>query len=195
MKKMSLSLVMVLMFATLTKAQESTVEFGLKGGLNFADLNYESKMDSKTRTSVHAGLLAHFHLNKNWAIQPELMFSGQGAKYDGDRTLKLGYLNIPVLAQYMFDNGFRLQTGPQLGFLLNAKSEVGDLEANVKEDLNTTDVSWSFGVGYITPSGFGVDARYNLGLTNISEDDNSVKNNVFQLGIFYQFRKVPTKNL
>lgn len=195
MKKMSLSLVMVLMLATLTHAQESTVEFGLKGGLNFADLNYESKMDSKTRTSVHAGLLAHFHLNKNWAIQPELMFSGQGAKYDGDRTLKLGYLNIPVLAQYMFDNGFRLQTGPQLGFLLNAKSEVGDLEANVKDELNTTDVSWSFGVGYITPSGFGVDARYNLGLTNISEDDNSVKNNVFQLGIFYQFRKVPTKNL
>jgi hypothetical protein len=195
MKKMSLSLVLVLMFATLTKAQESTVEFGLKGGLNFADLNYESKMDSKTRTSVHAGLLAHFHLNKNWAIQPELMFSGQGAKYDGDRTLKLGYLNITVLAQYMFDNGFRLQTGPQLGFLLNAKSEVGDLEADVKDELNTTDVSWSFGVGYITPSGFGVDARYNLGLTNISEDDNSVKNNVFQLGIFYQFRKVPTKNL
>ena len=195
MKKMSLSLVLVLMFATLTNAQHSTVEFGLKGGLNFANLNYESNMDSKTRTSVHAGLLAHFHLNKNWAIQPELMFSGQGAKYDGDRTVKLGYLNIPVLVQYMFDNGFRLQTGPQLGFLLNAKSKAGDLEADVKDELNTTDVSWSFGVGYITPSGFGVDARYNLGLTNISEDDNSVKNNVFQLGIFYQFRKVPTKNL
>jgi hypothetical protein len=195
MKKMSLSLVLVLMFATLTKAQESTVEFGLKGGLNFANLNYESNMDSKTRTSVHAGLLAHFHLNKNWAIQPELMFSGQGAKYDGDRTLKLDYLNIPVLAQYMFDNGLRLQTGPQLGFLLNAKSEVGDLEADVKDELNTTDFSWSFGVGYITPGGFGVDARYNLGLSNISEDDNSVKNNVFQLGIFYQFRKIATKNL
>jgi Outer membrane protein beta-barrel domain len=195
MKKMSLSLVLVLMFATLTQAQESTVEFGLKGGLNFANLNYESNSESKTRTSVHAGLLAHFHLNKNWAIQPELMFSGQGAKYDGGRTDKLGYLNIPVLVMYMFDNGFRLHTGPQLGFLLNAKSEIGDLEVDIKEELNTTDVSWAFGIGYIAPSGFGVDARYNLGLTSISDGDNSVKNSVFQLGILYQFRKVSTKNL
>jgi Outer membrane protein beta-barrel domain len=185
----------VLMFATLTKAQESTVEFGLKGGLNFANLNYESNSESKTRTSVHAGLLAHFHLNKNWAIQPELMFSGQGAKYDGGRTDKLGYLNIPVLVMYMFDNGFRLHTGPQLGFLLNAKSEIGDLEVDIKEELNTTDVSWAFGIGYIAPSGFGVDARYNLGLTSISDGDNSVKNSVFQLGILYQFRKIATKNL
>jgi hypothetical protein len=123
------------------------------------------------------------------------MFSGQGAKYDGGRTDKLGYLNIPVLVQYMFDNGFRLETGPQLGFLLNAKSDLGGTEIDVKDQLNSTDVSWAFGVGYITPSGFGVDARYNLGLTNISESDNSVKNSVFQLGIFYQFRKVHTKHL
>jgi hypothetical protein len=61
--------------------------------------------------------------------------------------------------------------------------------------LNTTDVSWAFGIGYIAPSGFGVDARYNLGLTSISDGDNSVKNSVFQLGILYQFRKIATKNL
>jgi hypothetical protein len=195
MKKMSLSLVLVLLFATLTQAQESTVEFGLKGGLNFANLNAEVNDNSKTRTSFHAGLLAHFHINKTWAIQPELVFSGQGAKYDGDATTKLGYLNIPVNVQYMFDNGFRLQTGPQLGFLLNAKSDIGNTETDIKDNLKPTDIAWSFGVGYITPGGFGVDARYNLGLTDISETDNSIKNNVFQLGIFYQFRKVATKSL
>jgi hypothetical protein len=61
----------------------------------------------------------------------------------------------------MIGTGFRLETGPQLGFLAGAK--VGDSEAN--DDFNSFDLSWAFGAGYITPSGFGVDARYNLGLT------------------------------
>lgn len=194
MKKLIMSLLAgLLVFAT--QAQHSTVEFGLKGGLNFANLNFESNDNSKTRTSFHAGLLAHFHINDHWAVQPELVFSGQGSKYNSDRTDKLSYLNIPINVQYMFDNGFRLQTGPQIGFLLNAKSDLGDLETDIKDGLKSTDISWTFGVGYITPGGFGVDARYNLGLTNISETDNSVKNSVFQIGIFYQFRKIPTKQL
>jgi hypothetical protein len=36
------------------------------------------------------------------------------------RALRLNYINVPVL-QYMFGDGFRLQTGPQLGILTNAK--------------------------------------------------------------------------
>lgn len=192
---MSLTLAVVLLLATVTKAQHSTVEFGLKGGLNFANLNYDNSVDANTRTSFHAGLLAHFHLSKNWAVQPELMFSGQGAKYSNDRTDKLGYLNIPVNLQYMFDNGFRLQTGPQLGFLMNAKSHAGDVEVDMKDALKTTDFSWSFGVGYLFPSGLGLDARYNLGLSDITENSTNVKNSVFQLGLFYQFRKVPVKQL
>jgi hypothetical protein len=195
MKKIIISLFAGLLIFNSTHAQQSTVEFGLKGGLNFANLNIESNHNSKTRTSLNAGLLAHFHLNHNWAVQPELVFSGQGSRYNSDRTDKLSYLNIPINVQYMFDNGFRLQTGPQIGFLLNAKSDVGDLEIDIKDGLKSTDISWTFGVGYITPGGFGVDARYNLGLTDISETDYSVKNSVFQLGIFYQFRKISTKQL
>jgi hypothetical protein len=45
-------------------------------------------------------------------------------------------------------------------------------------------------VGYVhTASGFGVDARYNLGLSNINESD-AVKstNRGVQVGVFYLFK-------
>jgi hypothetical protein len=90
----------------------------------------------------------------------------------------------------MFDNGFRLETGPQLGFLASAKSDVGNMETDVKDDYTSADVAWSFGIGFLSEGGFGVDARYNLGLTDISKDEAGIKNNVFQVGIFYQFRRM-----
>ncbi len=181
MKKILLTVMVTFTISTLM-AQH--VEFGLKGGVNFATLNSDDNNDLNNRTSFHLGGLAHFHLSKPFAIQPEIMYSGQGASFSGG-DIKLSYINVPVMGQYMFGEGFRIQTGPQFGFLVGAKA--GDID--VKDDFNGFDFSWSFGAGYITPGGFGVDARYNLGLTDISENGSNVKNNVWQLGIFYQFRQ------
>jgi hypothetical protein len=106
------------------------------------------------------------------------MYSSQGADHQvGD--IKMSYINVPLLGHIHVWERFRLETGPQLGFLAGAK--VGDSEAN--DDFNSFDLSWAFGAGYITPSGFGVDARYNLGLTDIRSNDTNVKNSVWQLGV------------
>ena len=162
---------------------QNHVEFGLKGGVNLAALNFDGNNDYNSRTSFHIGGLAHIHLSKQFAFQPELMYSGQGADYTpGD--VKLSYINVPLLGQYMIGTGFRLETGPQLGFLVGAKAG----ESDTKDSFNGFDLSWAFGAGYITTSGFGVDARYNLGLTDISEANTNVKNSVWQLGVFYQFK-------
>ena len=155
------------------KAHEEThkahVELGLKGGLNVATLSspaYNYSIDP--RISANFGGLAHIHLSKEFAIQPELLFSGQGAKQTNeDRKVvktNLNYLQIPVLLQYLIGTGFRLETGPQFGFLLSANRKVDNVTANIKDAYKTIDVAWVFGAGYLTPSGFGIDARYNLGL-------------------------------
>jgi hypothetical protein len=146
-------------------SQAQEIRWGVKAGANFSNINAEgTDADWGSRTGIHAGLLAHIHLNKNWAIQPELVYSMQGAKStvsgEETQTINLNYLNVPVLVQYMFDNGFRLQTGPQLGFLMSANSKIGNGAAVKNTDFyNKTDVSWSFGAGYLFNSGLGVDAR------------------------------------
>ena len=173
-----------------TKAKQVTL--GVKGGLNVYNIHNDNNVKYDAKTGFHVGMLGHIHLDKRFAIQPELVYSAQGAKYTvagNEVKMKLGYINVPVMFQYMFDNGFRLQAGPQVGFLASAKSETNNSETDIKNNLKKVDFALGFGAGYINPkSGFGVDARYNLGLSDINEI-GSVKstNRGFQLGIFYLF--------
>jgi hypothetical protein len=192
MKKISLSVFTFFLAATLF-AQNAT--FGLKGGLNVSTLSNTNGSDYGSKPGLHAGLLAHVHLSPTVAIQPEVMYSSQGTKYTAGTTehvLGLDYVNIPVQFQYMFSNGFRLQTGPQVGFLVNVKDKVNDVETGnfSSDDFKSVDFAWSAGLGYLTPSGLGVDARYNFGLSNINDaGGNRLRNNVFQVGLFYQLSK------
>jgi hypothetical protein len=192
--KLQLSAALIaIVFATAVQAQH--VNIGIKAGLNLYNIKNNNDVKYDMKPGLHAGLLGHIHLSKNFAIQPELLFSGQGAKYEAggiESKLNLNYLNVPILFQYMFDNGFRFEAGPQVGFLLTAKADNGTTETDVKENLKPIDVGLGLGIGYIhVPSGFGVDARYNLGLSNINDDDNTAvksNNRGFQLGVFYQFK-------
>jgi len=168
------------------------VNLGIKGGLNLYDVHHDNSMKYNMATGFHFGFLGHIHFNSQFAFQPEIVFSNQGARYTAENVNThyiLDYINIPVLFQYMFDNGFRLQAGPQVGFLINAKSKNNNNVTNIKSDFNPIDVGISFGASYIfPPSGFGIDARYNLGLTDINQDNSIYSTNRgLQLGIFYIF--------
>lgn len=155
------------------------VNLGIKAGINMYKISSDDNTVYEQITGFHLGLIGHIHLDSQWAVQPELVYSSQGAKTGGAEQ-NLDYINVPVLLQYMFDNGFRLQAGPQLGILVRADN---------KDDLNSIDLGIGLGVSYVVPStGFGLDARYNYGLSNINKSD-AVKyyNRGVQLGVFYIF--------
>jgi hypothetical protein len=96
-----------------------------------------------------------------------------------------------VLAKWQHSSGFYGETGPQLGFLLAANVSAGGSSQDVRSSYKSTDFSWAFGVGYKLPLiSAGIDARYNVGLSNIAAQEVSgypVRNSVFQLGVFYVF--------
>lgn len=169
------------------------INIGIKGGLNLYNINSDNNGSYDTKIGFHLGLLGHIHLADQLGLQPELVFSTQGAKFKSgniDAELNLNYINVPLLFQYMFDNGFRLQAGPQLGFLVGAKVKVGNTDTDVKDDFNSVDVGLGLGMSYVHPaSGFGFDARYNLGLSNISDSGTGTSTNRgFQIGVFYLFK-------
>ena len=187
MKKVLCTLSALLLIACAVTAQQT--HFGLKGGVNISSVEIDDGEDFESKTGVHLGGLAHIHITRHFALQPELVFSMQGGEDESENMkLKLNYINIPVLAQYMTNEGFRLQTGPQLGILTSAESKFGDVEIDADDQVSTVDFSWVFGASYLFRSGFGIDARYNLGISNISDDESfEARNRVFQLGVFYQF--------
>lgn len=188
MKKIFFLSVAVLLF-TIAKSQDP--HFGIKGGLNASSLNNGGSA-METIIGFNAGAFAHIHTSINWSIQPEIIFSTEGAKeplVGGNLTGKhrLNYLNFPVLLQYMFNNGLRLEGGAQFGVLLSAKDKVRENVLDVKDMYQSTAVSIPLGASFLTRTGFGIDARYVFGLSNIYKDDSqTIQSNVFQLGIFYQ---------
>lgn len=175
-------------------ANAQQAKFGIKGGLNVSDIRHSNGTNYEPVAGFHAGFLAHIHLTKRFALQPEAFYSTNGANYKSgplDTRYNLGYIQVPVLLQYMFLNGIRVQAGPQLGFLVNAKSHSGDLKEDFKDDLKTVDFGLTTGASYLVPkTGFGFDARYNIGLSDINKDGNiKSSNRGFQLGVFYLFNK------
>jgi hypothetical protein len=175
-------------------------QFGIKGGLNIADVKSDLYPNHESKLDFNAGLLAHIHLNAHLAFQPEIVFSRQGFKQqessNRELEMKLDYINIPLLVQYMY-NGFRLETGPQIGFLVNAKGEMSTGEVyKMKDNLKQTDFSWDFGASYLSTMGLGIFARYDLGISNINKNltvlgiqNTEMNNRVWQFGLFYQFRQ------
>lgn len=186
--KTVLAAVMITLFAVSANAQ---VNFGAKAGLNLYKISFDGGDKSDTKAGLHLGLLAHIHMSENFALQPELVYSAQGAKteIDGDNVdMNLNYVNVPLLFQYMFDNGFRLEAGPQIGILASAKYKNAGNSVDMKDEFSSIEFGLPIGVGYLAPSGFGFDARYNIGLSDISQDDAvKAQNRGLQLGVFYQF--------
>lgn len=190
MKKISLLAIGIT--TTIFSFSQHSAKFGAKAGLNIATLNIENFDNTDSRLGLHAGFLAHIHLSPNWALQPELLYSAEGGKIDfgggEEATIKNDYINIPLMLQYMFDNGFRIEAGPQLGLLVSSKVEDQDgVEDDAKDSFKSTNVSLGFGLNYLSKSGFGVGGRYNLGVSNIAEGSGDTKGRVFQISLFYMF--------
>ena len=185
MKKISLFVLGFIMAAS--SFAQAPAKFGLKAGVSIATLR-QNDVSYDSRIGLHVGGLAHIHLARQWAIQPEVLYSQEGAELD-DVKLKLDYINIPLMLQYMFDNGFRIEAGPQLGLMVNSKAEDNDgAEDDLDNVFKSTNVGLGFGVNYLSYSGFGLGGRYNLGLSDISESNSSkVKSGNFQISLFYMF--------
>ncbi|AZA83535.1 PorT family protein [Chryseobacterium lactis] len=199
MKKQLLSLCIVMGTMALAQSTEKP-KFGVKAGANISSI---TGSDSKSKFGFYAGAFANIPISSVVNIQPEVLYSEQGAKakdkyYFGglavtDMKQTLGYINVPVMVQYNATSKFYLEAGPEFGFLINAKAEenfIGTpLSRDNKDSLRIFNFGLGLGLGYKLMPKLGVNARYIAGLTDIAKyggGDNS-KNTNFQLGLNYSF--------
>jgi hypothetical protein len=181
------------------------ITFGAKAGLNLATITGDLE-NIKSRTSFHIGGMAEIEISEDFAVQPELLYAAQGAKYDGF-TLALDYLYVPIMAKYFVTEEFSLEAGPQFGYLLSAKLKEDSSNNNggggnvntperraepvdVKDSVKSFDFGLNIGASYLVDSNINLSARYFLGLANGNDfDDNEgdFKNSVFQLSVGYYF--------
>jgi hypothetical protein len=166
--------------------------FGIKGGVNLSSMEISLSDGSGAKIDFHAGIFSHIYFSPKLAFQPEILYSRQGTRQSSSVSpldFSLVYTNVPLLIQLILNNGFRLQAGPQIGFLLSAKNTYNGIERDIKSNYKSVDFSFPIGVSYIWKSGLGIDGRWVPGLSEITVTYGSSVNNVLQFGLFYQFMK------
>lgn len=175
-------------------ASKLKVTFGAKAGVNFATVGGDETGGTSSRTAFHVGGVAEIAISEKFSVQPELLYSAQGAvrDFEGvDVDVKLDYLNIPIMAKYYVADGFSVEAGPQIGLLLSAEADGGGETEDLKDSISGIDFGLGIGAGYKMESGLNFSARYNLGISNINDfegsDDISNQNNVFQISVGYFF--------
>ena len=191
MKKLFIITAIVLFGFTNVNAQD--INFGAKAGVNFATITGDDVDSFDSRTAFHVGFVAEIVISETFSFQPELLYSAQGADWSEDGfegTTKVDYLNVPLMAKFYVGEGFSLEAGPQVGFLLSAKDvEDGEEDFDLKDYIKGIDFGVNLGVGYKMEGGLNFGARYNLGLSdaNDTEVDSKIKNSVIQayVGFFF----------
>ena len=181
MRKIYLSLIMILCLAMTAQAQRTTA-FGLKAGVNFATVDGKDFSNDGFRLGYHVGGMVNVPLVLGVSIQPEFLVSLKGAgEADGSSdNLSLLYIEIPLMAKVMLGEKFNLQFGPYGGFLINAGR--GDLD--LKSTYKSFDTGVGLGLGYIFGDRITFDARYMYGLSKVRDDVNfDAGNRVVQLSL------------
>ncbi len=141
------------------------------------------------RFSVAAGL-GYIMQGKQW---DDLKYEGIEEK---EQKLDLGYINVPVVANFYVFKGLAVKAGVQFAFLTNAKAKGTLVEGgremtssvDVKDQCNKFDFSIPVGASYEFDNHIVIDARYNIGITNVNKNGGvNCKNSVFLATVGYKF--------
>ncbi|TKK68868.1 PorT family protein [Ilyomonas limi] len=195
MKK--LMLLVAVGLATVISANAQRLDFGGKIGANLTKIDGVKFSDSY-KLNYQLGAFAEIDFNKNWGIQPELLFSQTTSRVDSGfssvyqeapssllkRDVKLNYLSIPILLRINAGSLLTFHVGPQFSVLVNDDE---NLFNNGKDAFKKGDLSAVLGA-QINISKLRIYGRYNVGLANISDVDNpnKWKTQQLQLGVGFK---------
>ena len=191
-----------LLFSVCANAQNAVNNWSLqpKVGINLATMTNDD--DAKMRVTLALGAELEYHATPLLSISAGAIYSQQGAKGDTNgikETIKMDYINVPILANFHVAEGLAFKVGIQPGFLINDKVEVSAngvtaevglkealQESGVNADIPSLDFAIPLGVSYEF-NRVVLDARYNFSLTEaLSIMGESTKHSVFQITIGYK---------
>jgi hypothetical protein len=186
---------------------------GPRLGLNLS--NYWGNADGmKFKPGLTAGGFLMYSSLNHFGISADVLYSQRGTRFNNNAikfTQRVNYLEIPVVARYFLtlSGNFRPNVfiGPSLGIKLNAKRVNGEILSSgsfplINGDNNNDFSNLDFGAtgGFQLNWGVGnrqrflIDARYNLGLTDVQTNlpniwgrRSSLQNSTFTLALGYGF--------
>lgn len=177
-----------LLLTSSTKAQGPV--FGVKGGLNYANLAGVDAQHDNARVGFNAGVFARTMPEAPVGLQVELLYSTKGnhTKYnaffgliDQDVDFNLNYVELPVMASIRLAEVVDIQIGGYAAYLLSAKvktsGDLGSASNDVdKDNFKSLDAGIVAGVGLNAGKNLQVGVRYLHGLMDVV--DNSTLHDI-----------------
>jgi len=204
-----LSALICLLTVSTAKAQESVT--GIKAGLNLSSMTTDGNDDKNLKPGFHLGVFNKAQVSESFAIQPELLYSVKGLKYnfdesmfaDGETKFNLHYLELPVKLVFNLSKDFEFQVGPYVSYLLSANvdtdADILDfLELDSEDEIDRKRFN-AFDYGLTAGLGFDLDPiiislNYNLGLNPVAKEDEpsrdilgDAKNTTIMLSVGLKF--------
>ena len=174
-------------------------------------------LDKKVTSVYIIGGEAEYQFADKFSAAAGINYTSQGVGWDdyNDGNVKnknisasLGYIKIPIVANFYFAKGWAVKAGVQFGFLVSSKFnyltsgkvDLGDgvdrdtdmfTAIDIKDIFQKFDFSIPVGVSYQFKTPITIDARYQIGLTRVNKNTadgvNNSKNSVFTLTVGYKF--------
>ena len=141
-------------------------------------------------------------------LRSGINYSAQGVIVeDSNRTSftnKLDYLQIPILINFRMNN-FNFFIGPQIGNILNVKTEVKASTSNynldtasssnsfrfAENDFGDKETSFVWGFGYKVYKGTSLEIKSTRGITNVSQVEGEIwKNKSYDITINFNINEI-----
>ncbi|MDR2424496.1 MAG: PorT family protein [Prevotellaceae bacterium] len=172
MKKLLFSFILFSLTIGYAQAQ---FRFGIKAGANFSTLSTKVDTLKKSCNGFQFGIAPQLKIPLlGLGIQPEILYTINSGEKLSD------YINIPVNIRWQPLPLPLIKpvilAGPYFGYAVN-----------IKEKNMITPVDWGIGIGAgVEVWKLQVEARYSLGLKNVSKSDLlKLKNSKFSLSLVY----------
>lgn len=177
MKKLFLMALMVFIATTASFAQWSVGSITVQPKIGINGANITDADNSDSRIGLVLGGEFEYRVSPIFSLSAGALYSMQGCKgtaedddgNTGDVSLKLDYINVPILANVYVVKGLAIKLGIQPGFNVRHKASATVSGVNVTTNLpgiKSVDFSIPIGVSYEF-NRFVIDGRYNLGVTKL----------------------------
>ncbi|MBW1299008.1 porin family protein [Aquimarina litoralis] len=157
---------------------DNPFKFGIKAGAIRSDI---ANSNSKSKIGLVGGFFTQYRFSEKIAMRSELLYGAYGAKPRGADNMNLNYIQVlPSLLKVYPTNKLAVETGPYASYLVSTKG----LD---KSNFKKLDYGATLGLSYDITSQLEIEARYNMGIRDITKTIGRPKNRAIQVTLSYGF--------
>jgi opacity protein-like surface antigen len=195
MKKLILLAIVLLSSAgIMAQEREGTLTVQPRVGMNLSSMTDYNKM----KFGYAFGMEMEYQITDIFSLSAALMYSDQGAKDDEtgtDEILDIDFVNVPIMLNCYVVPGLAVKAGVQPAFRTKTTVKYDGMKMDVDwllkqygtdTEMNKFMLSVPVGLSY-EYNHFVLDARYNIGVTDLFKGEGIMRNNVIQLTLGYKF--------